>query len=480
MTLAAGRLRLQVPVLLLSHYLLSIGIYGMGGSQDGKVFAAPSGAYTGRNAGWNCAAERGVTCWDTYHKTFSLCWPRNELPSCRRLAYSPELHTRCCSQNGFLHNASLIPSTNSCSRPASEGHFSETAHCGSRVGSSTAAAAAAEAKAASTAAAFAIPPAMAGLGDAPLPPQSTTAPLVDPYLCSDDFLPSRAHPPSGGAASHWLAQGTTGLFRAVPWEGPVSFFDGRKELHPSLAGASDDAFFIDFYGPIQLGAAEVAQSALSAAKRFVRARELNCRRFRRTEQKVSGGRKYPESCAEEQEQSRLDHCNDQERCTNLHVSSIDLFAILKQERFIKPPYWLVERVAYALRYVRPPSFGFLVAQMLQALCTVAEVERKLGITIDDFASLRMQTYIRKLRQMKPAQHAMHLTKGSPRAFNDVLKFRRGFPVFPWGLSVDHQTTYKFMQQNLQVTEETLTQVTVIVPALPRPQAEVHVNSFMHM
>lgn len=315
---------------------------------------------------------------------------------------------------------------------------------------------------ATEAAAGATLPFTAGLFDSALPPQSDNPPRVDRTFCREDIIPFGNCFPTQEPTCVRQAQGSDGLFRAVGLEGPVSFFDGRTQLHPSLAGASDDAFLIDFHGPIQLGAVEIAESALSAAKRFASTRELKSSRRHRLCQKGVGMRDQTVGDGRDvrsKVRSFSSHPEAASQCSNLVVGSTDLEALLKEHRFRKPPYWLVERVAYALRRLRPSSFGFLVAQMLEALCRVVEAERKLGMTIDDFVAHRMQTYTQKLRRMSPLEHALHLTKGHPRAFKDVLKFRRGFPVFPWGLSEDPEATRCFMREKLLVEEEALTQVT---------------------
>ncbi|KAL8270787.1 hypothetical protein Esti_005261 [Eimeria stiedai] len=300
------------------------------------------------------------------------------------------------------------------------------------------------------------------LPDTALPPTTSNPPLVDLNLCREDFAslinyqPSEkasapASPPAAapaaaaaaaaaaagdgggidGGGSTWGRVEGSDVWRVVPSEGPLGYFDERREMHPSLTGASGDAFFIDFYGPLQLSSVEVAASALSAAKRFVRTLEL--RGVRRARSQNTG------------------HV-----ATGPVVKSVDIRNLLKQDRFQKPPHWLVQRVAYSLQRLRPTSFGFLVAQMLEALIQIAHAEERAACTLDDFVSRRMQTYLRRIKLMDSNAHALHLTRGGPRCFNDVLKFKRGFPVFPWGLSSNPQTTRCFMKQ-LNVDEKTLTQ-----------------------
>ncbi|KAL8425774.1 hypothetical protein Efla_004126 [Eimeria flavescens] len=306
-----------------------------------------------------------------------------------------------------------------------------------------------------------------GLPDSALPPETDSPPLVDLSLCRADFVSSMSPqlPPQQPACSSLhAANGSSDVVRVVPAEGPLAFFDSRKELHPSLTGASGDAYFINLYGPLQLGAAEVAQSALAAAKRCVRTLEL--RGLRRPQQHTPAAAAAAAAGeGGEHQQGGLEQAEYMGKGLEgavrsvggeLLVGSLNLSALLREDRFKRAPYWLVERVAHSLKRQGPPSFGFLVAQLLAALCSIAATERQLGCTLDSYVARRMQTFRRQQQQMDKAAHALLLTSGSPRAFNDVLKFRRGFPIFPWGMPDERKVTFSFMQR-LGVEEEALTQ-----------------------
>lgn len=354
----------------------------------------------------------------------------------------------CCSQGWRTEGASLLHCAGSCAAAAAQ-TLQQTGLSASAVRT------AAGPGAADPSAALASPVTSfsAGIEDTSLPPQSTDPPLVDRGLCRSDLIRGGAGAPHEEAGRQWQPLGGDGLLRTVPSEGPVSYFDARENVHPSLIGASDDAFFFDFYGPLQLGVVEVAQSALSAAKRFLRTAKLKDRSLLG----CKGSSAHPPYV--NKLQKGIPRCSPVQRqdAANAVVGSVDLSALLEEKRFSRPPYWLSERVAYILRYLRPPTFGFLVAQMLQAICRVAAAEAKLGVRLDEYAARRMQTYVRRARQRSPEEHLMQLTKGTSWEFKDALKFLRGFPLFPWGLPVDPQATRSFMQQQLRVTEKALTQ-----------------------
>lgn len=428
---------------------------------DRAAFVAYKGEHTARTRGCRPAGQVfGTLRWPAAgSRTDCFLLSKNERYGHVRITFNPAYCGRYSAKGGQKRDASLARSSIECAEAAPEASGSPAAH---HIGLARipASAPASATKAAPTTANAGVS-FSPGLIDTALPPQSGTAPLIDMAFCKDDFVPSAAGVSASADSPFWHPQGADGLSTAVPSEGPVTFFDSRTELDPSLTGASDDAFFINFFGPLQYGAAEVAHATLAAAKRFIRTRELKYRRSQSSQQHIElhePAQKYSEDNENKLERQYGGlHSKAEPQSTGLLVGSTDLSVTVAQKRFSTPPYWFVERVAYALRRLRPSSFGFLVAQMLEALCRISEAERKLGITIDSFVSHRMQTYLRKIRHMSPAEHAIHLTQGNSRVFNDVLKFRRGYPVFPWGLSVDPRITHSFMRQQLQVDEETLTQ-----------------------
>lgn len=383
-------------------------------------------------------------------KTCFLLRRGNKQSQARPLSRRRASHAPCCSPGGRAEGASLLHYAASCVAGATPNQTFPHTGLPAFAACTAAGPGAADASAALSSPVTSF---SAGIDDTSLPPQSSDPPLVDRALCRGDLLRGSAdgRPQEGG--SPWQPLGG-GLLRTVPPEGPVSYFDGREEMHPSLVGASDDAFFFDFYGPLQLGALEVAQTALSAAKRFVRTRTF------RDHLDTPTALSAPANVHKLQKGKPRGSLSVQRQdAANVFVGSTNLSALLEEERFLKAPHWLSERVAYILRYLRPPSFGFLVAQMLHAICRVAETERKLGVSLDEYAACRMQTYVQKTQQKSPEEHFVHFSaKGDPWQFKDVLKFRRGFPLFPWGLPKNPQATRSFLQQQLQVTEEVLTQV----------------------
>lgn len=487
MKLAAARLRLKLPFLLLSFFGLTLCICGFVRVDKAPLLAFGAervGRYGGRGVassnsdGLRWSAAGGPI--ESFLLSTTERGPRSRLTGC------PAYLVGSGTAESWAPDASFKRCSSTWLRDVPGAYVPLTGRCrgGGLLAAPTAAARARKAGATNANAEDAFPAPAPSFVDTALPPQSDKPPAIDSSFCRADFAcgaPDISAQGGGAAAPLWQPHGSEGLLKTVPSEGPVSFFDSRTDLHPSLTGASDDAFFVDFYGPLHHGAAEIAQTCLAAAKRFLRARELKGRRSQAAQQVVE------QPALKESEKHKR---NPQSHRAGLHpkampqsaglpiVGSTDLPALLAQERFATPPYWLAERVAYALRRLRPSSFGFLVAQMLEALCRISEAEAKLGTTIDEFVSSRMQTYLRDTERMTPTEYAVHLTNGSPRAFNDVFKFRRGFPVFPWGLSTDSRATRSFMAQQLQVTEDALTQVTSQCGALygqpqrtsPRPLA----------
>ncbi|XP_026193641.1 uncharacterized protein LOC34622431 [Cyclospora cayetanensis] len=287
-----------------------------------------------------------------------------------------------------------------------------------------------------------------GLPDSVLPPQTMSPPQVDPQLMAPHSVPSVGTAPCAApeasaascaaAGERWeaLSRDADGaLQRVVGSSGPLSLFDSGTELHPTLRGGSDDFYYINFHGALQLSAVEVAATALAAAKRFVGAQELRRKR----------GRGALEAEAADTRHSMI-------------VEAVNVSRLLRQSRFASPPYWLRERVAFLLRRGSPPtSFGFIVGSLLQCLVAVGAAEEQLGVTLDAFAARRLKKYQESVAEMNAAQQALLLTDGSPGNLRDTLKFRRGFPLFPWGLPADSQSTLAFIKEKLKTDERSLTQ-----------------------
>lgn len=276
-------------------------------------------------------------------------------------------------------------------------------------------------------------PFSAGLPDIVLPPTSSVAPLIDLELCSDSFLSLLGPNLQHQQQQHWQQQQEQGLSRAAPPGGAISFFDDREQMHPALSGASDDAYFIALHGPLLLSHTETAYTALSAAKRFLEYKRVQKRRMQQQQE---------EHQKQQQQQDVTEYLHE----------------LLQQERFDQAPYWFRERVGYMLKFCDPPSYGWLVAQALQCLYSVSAAEQQLGCTLDQYAVAREASYIRKAAAMDPAQRALQLTSGQPRSLKDSLKFKRGFPVFPWAVCTHRNETRRFIEDTLKTTEERLTQV----------------------
>ncbi|OEH73613.1 transmembrane protein [Cyclospora cayetanensis] len=334
-----------------------------------------------------------------------------------------------------------------------------------------------------------------GLPDSVLPPQTMSPPQVDPQLMAPHSVPSVGTAPCAApeasaascaaAGERWeaLSRDADGaLQRVVGSSGPLSLFDSGTELHPTLRGGSDDFYYINFHGALQLSAVEVAATALAAAKRFVGAQELRRKR---------GSWLAPEGDARTAGAHAAQDCShaarrrgilrggalEAEAADTRHsmiVEAVNVSRLLRQSRFASPPYWLRERVAFLLRRGSPPtSFGFIVGSLLQCLVAVGAAEEQLGVTLDAFAARRLKKYQESVAEMNAAQQALLLTDGSPGNLRDTLKFRRGFPLFPWGLPADSQSTLAFIKEKLKTDERSLTQVPLAPWRIPLEEVPTH-------